>query len=71
MSTSIFVRLSKELVGLHHVDEPRLELKVAVDLHSRYSADVVRRGSLELADQLVRHGFELGRQVPDETSAVF
>ena len=44
MSTSIFVCLPTELVGLYHVDEPRLELKVMVDLYSRSSADVVRSG---------------------------
>ena len=32
MSTSIFVCLPTELVGLHHVDKSRLELRVAVDL---------------------------------------
>ena len=62
MSTSIFVRLSTELVGLHHVDEPRLELKVVVDLRSWSSADVVHSGSGVLTDQLVRHDFEPGRQ---------
>ena len=34
MSTSIFVCLPIELVGLHHVDKSRLELKVAIDLCS-------------------------------------
>jgi len=70
MSTNVFVRIPTELVDLHHVDEPRRELKVAVDLHNRSIADVVRSGSSKLADRLVRHGFELGRQVPDETLAV-
>ena len=45
MSTSIFVCLPTELVGLHNVDKSRLELKVAIDLCSRSSADVVRSGS--------------------------
>lgn len=45
MSTSIFVCLPKELIGLHHVDKSRLEFKVAIDLCSRSSADVVRSGS--------------------------
>ena len=34
MSTSIFVCLPTELLGLHHVDKSRLELKVAVDIYS-------------------------------------
>jgi len=45
MSTSIFVCLPTELVGLHHVDKSRLELKVAIDLRSKSSADVVRMGA--------------------------
>ena len=59
MSTSIFVCLPTELVGLHHVVKSRLDLKVAIDLCSRSNADVVRSGSLELMDQFVRHDFEL------------
>jgi len=35
---SIFVCLPTELGGLYHVDEPRLELKVALDLYNRSSA---------------------------------
>jgi hypothetical protein len=59
MCTSIFMCLSTELAGLHHVDKSRLELESIVsNIDCRSSADVGCSWSREFSKSLVSLGFK-------------